>query len=138
MPLIAGFLGAVKALPDLKVQYKKAADLNRYAREKLQSSGIAEINSPDSAVPFILNISVTGYRSETLLHFLERKNIFVSSGSACAKGELSYVLSALGLSKSRIDSALRISFSRDNSKEEIDLLLDSVKEAVTKLRRSDV
>lgn len=138
VPLIAGFLGAVKALPDLKAQYEKTADLNRYAREKLQSSGIAEINSPEAAVPFILNISVTGYRSETLLHFLERKNIFVSSGSACAKGELSYVLSALGLNKARIDSALRLSFSRDNSKEEIDLLLDSVKEAVTKLRRSDV
>lgn len=137
VPLIAGLLGAVEDLPDINSQIAKTAELNRYARERFSESGFIQINSPENALPYILNISVLGYRSETLLHFLEGKNIYVSSGSACAKGETSYVLAALGLSKSHADSALRLSFSRDNTKEDIDLCLEALKTAVSKLRRSD-
>jgi len=138
VPLIAGFLGAVEDLPDIKKQYEKIENLNRYAREIFSSSGFIDINSPLNALPYILNISVIGYRSETLLHFLESRNIYVSSGSACAKGETSYVLAALGLSRQHADSTLRISFSKDNTKEDIDLCLEALKAAVSKLRRKDI
>ena len=138
VPLIAGFLGAVEDLPDLKKQYEITESLNKYARQIFLDSGFININSPENALPYILNISVIGYRSETLLHFLESKNIFVSSGSACAKGETSYVLAALGLSKAHADSTLRLSFSKDNTKEDIDLCLTALKEAVSKLRRKDI
>jgi len=100
------------------------------------NTGFAEINSPKNALPYVLNISVPGIRSETLLHFLDSKGIFVSSGSACAKGSLSPTLTALGLSSKRIDSALRISFSRFNTKEDVDTLIEELKNAVTKLKRS--
>lgn len=136
VPLIAGLGAAVEALPDAVKQLESIMALNLYAREKLLSLGIAEINSPEDALPYVLNISVPGFRSETLLHFLEAKNVFVSSGSACAKGELSPTLSALGLKKDRIDSALRISFSRYNTKEDIDALCEGLCEAVSKLKRS--
>ena len=138
VPLIAGFLGAVEELPNLKTQYEKMRELNTYARERFLSSGFIEINSPKDASPYILNISVLGFRSETLLHYLESKNIFVSSGSACAKGETSYVLSALGLDRKHSDSALRISFSRYNTKEDIELLLTALSGAVNTLRRSKI
>lgn len=136
VPMIAALGAAVSALPDIKTATDKITELNTYAKEKLLSLGLADINSPDDALPYVLNISVVGYRSETLLHFLETKNIFVSSGSACAKGELSPTLSALGLKKDRIDSALRISFSRYNTKEDIDALCECLKEAVSKLKKS--
>lgn len=136
VPMIAALGAAVSALPDIKTATDKITELNNYAREKILSLGFADINSPDDALPYVLNISVVGYRSETLLHFLETKNIFVSSGSACAKGELSPTLSALGLKKDRIDSALRISFSRYNTKEDVDALCEGLKEAVSKLKKS--
>ena len=136
VPVIAGLLGAIESLGDIKKHYETIKELNIYARNLFKNSGFIEINSPENSLPYILNISVTGYRSETLLHFLEQKNIFVSSGSACAKGEPSYVLKALGLDLKRGDSALRISFSRDNTKEDIDLTLTALKEAVSRLRRS--
>ena len=136
VPLIAGFSGAVKELPDIKAQENEIRNINLYARKILGDSGFIDINSPEDACPYILNISVTGYRSETVLHFLESKNIFVSSGSACAKGEASYVLSAVGLPAKRIDSALRLSFSRENTREDIELLYAALSEAVKKLRRS--
>ncbi len=136
VPMIAALRAAVSALPDPKTATGKIKELNTYTREKILSLGFAEINSPDDALPYVLNISVVGYRSETLLHFLEAKNVFVSSGSACAKGELSPTLSALGLKKERIDSALRISFSRYNTKEDIDAFCEGLTEAVSKLKRS--
>lgn len=138
VPLICGFFGAVKELNSIPKQLTQTEELNNYARKLFADSGFIEINSPDNALPYILNISVPGYRSETLLHFLESQNIFVSSGSACAKGEASYVLTALGLDRKRADSALRLSFSRYNSKEDIELLLNVLKNATQKLRKSNI
>lgn len=137
VPLISAFEGAVSSLPDINTALENMKNLNEYARKCFAESGFIKINSPKNALPYILNISVTGYRSETLLHFLERKNIFVSSGSACAKGEQSYVLKVLGLTQKESDSALRISFSHHNTKEDIDALIDALKEATQKLRRSN-
>lgn len=138
VPLIAGFAGAVLELPKTKPQLENMYQLNRYAREKFLNTDFIKINSPDNALPYILNISVLGYRSETVLHFLESKNIFVSSGSACAKGEASYVLKSIGLDRKNADSALRLSFSRYTSKEEIDITLDALFQAVKCLRRSNI
>jgi len=136
VPLIAGFLGAVEQIGNISENYKNIQELNTYARKLFEKADFLKINSPENAFSYILNISVPHYRSETLLHFLEAKNIFVSSGSACSKGEQSYVLSALGLDKTRTDSALRLSFSKDSKKEEIDVLFEALTEAITKLRRS--
>ncbi len=135
MPSIAAFQAAIKALGDTESQLKRMKELSDYARSLLCQTDFAVINSPDDALPYILNISVLGFKSETLLHFLEAENIFVSSGSACSKGELSHTLTAMGLEKQRIDSSLRISFSRYNTREEIDLLCEALKKATAKLKR---
>ena len=111
-------------------------ELRNTAKERLMETGLAEINSPENSLPYILNVSIPGFRSETLLHFLDARGIYVSSGSACSKGKLSYTLSALGLDNKRIDSALRISFSRDNTSDDIDKLCDALIEATKKLKRA--
>ncbi|MCH5304090.1 MAG: aminotransferase class V-fold PLP-dependent enzyme, partial [Ruminococcus sp.] len=72
-------------------------------------------------------------RSETMLHFLAQNNIYVSSGSACAKGKPSHVLSAMGLSSKTADSAIRISFCKENTKEDIDALIDALKLGINTL-----
>ncbi len=136
VPLISAFEGAVLDLPEMNRAMIHQKELCDYAKGLFEDSGFIKINSPVDALPYILNISVTGYRSETLLHFLERENIFVSSGSACAKGELSHVLSALGLGRAETDSALRISFSHHNTKEDVDILFSTLRAATQKLRRS--
>lgn len=136
VPLIAALEGAVKALPNAANQLDTMQKLRDYAKARLTATGIAELNSPEDALPYIINISVTGFRSETLLHFLDAKGIYVSSGSACAKGGLSHTLTALGLNSKRIDSALRISFSRDNTTADIDRLCEALAEATKKLKRA--
>lgn len=136
--LICGLGAAVKALPNTEEQLKKQCELLSYTKEALVRENGAIINSPDGALPYILNVSLPGYRSETLLHFLESKNVFVSSGSACSKGKVSYVLNEFGFDKARTDSAIRISFSRYNTKADADNLVSALKAATEKLRRSNI
>ena len=137
VPLIYGLGGAIDELGNISENLKKQKELWQYAKDTLLDSGLVTINSADNVLPYILNISVEGYRSETLLHFLEAQGVYVSSGSACAKGEGSYVLNEMGLSRRRVDSALRISFSRNNTKEDVDALKSALIQATQKLRRSN-
>lgn len=135
VPLIMGFYGAMGALGDLHKRLTAQKELWDHAKECLASIPAVTVNSPSDALPYILNISLPGYRSETLLHFLESRGIFVSSGSACAKGAGSHVLTAMGLDRALVDSALRLSFCRDNTKEEVDRLCEALSAAVDTLRK---
>ena len=133
VPLIAGFGAAVKALPDLEAELSAMRSLNHCCREQLAGiEGIA-INSPDDALPYILNFSAGNVRAETMLHFLSEKNIFVSSGSACSRGRASHVLKAMGLPQDRIRSALRLSFCRYNTKEEATEFFAALREGLSSL-----
>lgn len=129
MPAIAGFMGAIEDLT-VSASYEKISAIRDYLTEKLKERDGIEINSPHDALPYIVNISLPGYRSETLLNFLSENGIYVSSGSACAKGHKSHVLTAMGLSDRIIDSSLRISLSRFTEIEEIDFFLESIDTAM--------
>ncbi len=136
VPLICALQGAIEDLPNLETQLKTQRELYDYTKNLLLENGLATINSSNDVLPYVMNISVNGYRSETLLHFLERKDIFVSSGSACSKGNTSYVLKEMGKDNKAIDSALRLSFSRFNTKEDIDILITELKNATNSLRKA--
>lgn len=133
-PLIAGLYGAIEELPDCNKQLKITRKLRDYAVERLKEIESVSFNSPPGAFPYILSISVEGKKSETMMHFLEARNIYVSSGSACAKGKGSHVLRSMGLSNARVDSALRISFSKNNDYEDIDLFIKALKEGIKTLK----
>ncbi len=125
LPAIAAF-GVACGEFDIEGNRERVQRLNAYAREQLlQIDGVA-LNSPANALPYVLNFSAGRVRSETMLHFLEERDVFVSSGSACAKGKPSHVLSALGLSRDRADSALRVSFSKYNTAADIDALCEGI------------
>ena len=125
LPLIAAF-GTACGEFDIPGNFEAVSALNSYAKEKLSRIDGVLINSPQDALPYVLNITAGRVRSETMLHFLEEREVYVSSGSACAKGKPSHVLSAMGYNKQRADSALRISFSKHNTKEDIDALCEGI------------
>ncbi len=137
LPLIAALQGAVEDLPNLQNQLNIQKELFKYAKELFLKSNLIKINSCDDGCPYVLNISLLGYRSETILHFLENKEIYVSSGSACSKGKKSYVLKEIGLLDNEIDSAIRISFSRYNTKQDVDMLFEALLEASKKIRKAN-
>lgn len=136
LPLICGFGTAAECVGNTAVTLTSMQRLRDYAVDKLTKLDGVVLNSPKTALPYIINISVVGIRSETMLHFLEGREIYVSSGSACAKGKKSHVLSAMGLPSERTDSALRISFSKYSTKEEVDILAAAIEEGLNTLVRA--
>ena len=132
LPLIAAF-GEACAEFDIKENYRLVSELKNYAVQRLSEIDGVLFNSPENALPYVLNITAGRVRSETMLHFLEDREVYVSSGSACAKGKPSHVLSAMGIDKKRADSALRISFSKHNTKEDIDALCEGIHEGLKTL-----
>ena len=89
-----------------------------------------------NGAPHIASISFVGVRAEVMLHTLEDKGIYVSSGSACSsnKSKESAVLSAIGLDKKRLESTLRFSFGEDNTEEEVDYTIKTINELLPMLR----
>lgn len=78
-----------------------AGELNALLRAELARRPGVTVNSPADASPYVLNFSIPGVRSETMLHFLESKEVYVSSGSACSKGAASHTLTAMKLPAAR-------------------------------------
>ena len=70
-----------------------------------------------------------------MLHFLEERGIYLSSGSACTKGVPSHVLTAMGFSRETADSALRVSFGRENTVEQVPVFLTALEEGIKRIKR---
>lgn len=128
VPSIAAFGAAVRTLmPTMKSAYENAEMLSGYLRNKLKALEFVNINSAaDNSSPFIINFSVEGIRSEIMLHYLESRDIYVSSGSACSRGAHSSVLTAMGIPDRTADSAIRVSMSRTTQKAELDALCEGI------------
>jgi len=131
LPAIAA-LGAACAVLDGRVRehFERACALRGRLLELLaQIEGVRVLSPPDGS-PYITCLSVPGYRSETMLHFLESRGVFVSSGSACSKGASSPVLAAMGLPAPVIDGALRVSLIYTSREEELRQLADALAEGI--------
>ena len=90
------------------------------------------------SAPHIVNVSFPGVRSEVLLHALEERGVYVSSGSACSshkKLPVSTVLTEIGLSKELLESAVRFSFCPETTREELEYALGVLGELLPMLRR---
>lgn len=140
VPLITAMGAAVNALPAPTERLAKVEALNAYCRKRLLSDEIQQlaeivINSPDNAAPHIISFATGCIKSETLLNFLSERQIYVSSGSACAKGKASQVLISLGLDSHIADSTIRVSFCDSNTYEDIDKLISALTDALKTLVR---
>lgn len=136
LPIIVAFAKACEVqLPHVQENNAHIAALAAYLKEQMEIAlPYAQCNVL-SDVPHIQNISVQGCKSEVMMRVLESEGVFVSSGSACAKGKQSGVLKAIGLPKERSDSALRISFAPYNTTQDIDALICAIQKGAAMLRR---
>ncbi|MBP7185477.1 MAG: cysteine desulfurase [Ruminococcus sp.] len=135
VPMICAFGAAVEKLaPTISERWERVSALGAYLLEKLSAVDGISVNSPDDGSPYVVNISAEGKRSEIMLHFLESKRIYVSSGSACSKGQQSGVLGQFGIMGKRADSALRISMSAETTEAELDGFVTALSEGMEKVR----
>ncbi|MBP9988652.1 MAG: cysteine desulfurase, partial [Ruminococcus sp.] len=134
-PAIAGFGAAASVIPDYRQSLEYVTGLRDYLLDNVSRIDNVVINSPRNAFPYVTNISVIGIPSEVMLNYLSNMNIYVSSGSACAKGHKSKVLRAMSLPENRLNSAIRISLSHTTTKEEIDYLIYGITTAQKSMRK---
>ena len=129
------FAKAVEEHRDIRKNHEYITGLRDKLKESLREFDNVTVNSPEDASPYVLNFSFEGYRSETILHFLESRGVFVSSGSACSKGERSHTLEAMRLNPRLVDSAVRVSFGLQNTEEDVKALIEGLREAGQSLMR---
>lgn len=99
-------------------------ELNDYLRKGINNPDII-INSSEKASPYILNISIPKIKGETLVHTLESKDIYVSTGSSCSSklAKPEKTVFAITGNETYAKSTIRISISFLTTKEELDTLI---------------
>ena len=140
VPGIAGMALAAKMIyAKLDEECEKLYSLKvRFIEEATKIPDVT-VNGPKGkeGAPHIVSLSFAGVRAEVLLHALEDKGIYVSSGSACATNhpEVSKTLKAIDLDKNLLDSTIRFSFSVFTTEEEIDETVKALNDIIPMLRK---
>ena len=140
VPGIAGMGAAAKEMytdHQVKMDYITGLkDHMIHRMEQLEGVTVNSLKGGESA-PQIVSASFEGVRSEVLLHALEDRGIYVSSGSACSSNHpaISGTLKAIGVKKELLDSTLRFSFGMFNTIEEVDYCIGVLEEILPALRR---
>lgn len=135
MPAICAFGAAVNDIGNVERNLNNVSDVKNYFIDKISDLDKIYVNSPENSLPYIINISVEGVPSQVMLNSLSSMGIYVSAGSACAKGHRSDVLTAMGIAPQRIDSAIRISLAKTTTKNDMNLLYNGIVETVKRVRR---
>ena len=135
MPALCAFGEAVNNIGSVDENFNKVKNLRDGLLKKLSTLDYVYVNSPEDALPYILNISVKGVPSQVMLNSLSSEGICVSAGSACSKGHRSGVLSSMNIEPARIDSALRISLSKYTNEDEMQLLFEKIVKTAERIRR---
>ena len=140
VPGIAGLSAAANYMyTNHREKIRGIIELKDYMIDRLTEIEGVTINSlkGELSAPQIVSASFMGIRSEVLLHALEEKEIYVSSGSACSSNHpaVSGTLKGIGLRQELLDSTLRFSFGIFNTREEVDYCIETLKELLPVLRR---
>ncbi|MGC6175888.1 cysteine desulfurase family protein [Lacrimispora sp. 38-1] len=140
VPGIAGLSAAANYMyTNHREKIRGIIELKDYMIDRLAEIEGVTINSlkGELSAPQIVSASFMGIRSEVLLHALEEKEIYVSSGSACSSNHpaVSGTLKGIGLRQELLDSTLRFSFGIFNTREEVDYCIETLKELLPVLRR---
>lgn len=134
VPNILGFGAACEAaLPTLREDLAREHTIKERIRAGLSAIDGVVLNGAQAA-PHIVSFAIPGVRSQGLINCMQDWEVYVSAGSACAKGHRSHVLEAMGVAPAVIDGSVRASLSRFTTEEEVDALLAAVREAVKRLK----
>ena len=127
---VAGIVGFGAAAKRLMAHRDAEIEHMRRLRDQLETGldatpGITRFSAQAERLPNTSQFAVAGYDGEGLLMLLDREDIAVSSGSACAAGtgEPSPVLLAMGVDPAVAQGAIRVSLGPQNTLEEIQQFL---------------
>ena len=140
-PGIAGLMAAVQEMLDMGPQMQKELMQKKLHLIEKFRDAVPELlingPEPEQAAPHIVNLSFPGVRGEVMLHALESRGVYASTGSACSSKKLkvSSVLTSMGIAPSRAEWALRFSLSPHTTIEEIDYAAQCLAELYAQLKK---
>ena len=140
---VAGIVGLSKAMSlsyeNLEENNKRIIELRNYFINEIKKNiKKIKINGDlENRLPGNINVSFEFVEADNILHELDKRGIYISTGSACTTGsiESSHVLRAIGLSDGMAHATIRISIGKYNTKEEIDYAIKCIVEIVNNLRK---
>ena len=140
---VAGIVGLAKAMSlsykNLEENNKREIELREYFINEIKKNiEKIKINGDlENRLPGNINVSFKFVEADNILHELDKRGIYISTGSACTAGsiESSHVLKAIGVSDAMAHATIRISIGKDNTKEEIDYAIKCIVEIVNNLRK---
>lgn len=140
---VAGIAGLGAAAAELYQNFDEKIgrlyELREYLAAGMRALEGTTVNGADGqdAAPHIVSVSFEGVRAEVLLHALEERGIYVSTGSACSSNHpaISGTLRAIGVKPELLDATVRFSLSVESTREEADYVLEQLKELLPGLRR---
>lgn len=140
VPGIAGIgVAAAQIYENFDEKIDALYELREYLVAGMQAFDGVTINGASGrvAAPHIVSVSFAGIRAEVLLHALEDRQIYVSTGSACSSNHpaISGTLKAIGVKPELLDATVRFSLSVDSTREEADYVLAQLAELLPQLRR---
>jgi cysteine desulfurase NifS len=131
---IAGFGKAMEKVP----HYLSEMDRVKILRDRLEE-GIRTIVADyrmnghrTGRLPNTLNVSLPGFRGESIVLEMDKLGVCFSSGSACHSGspDPSHALLAMGLTEEEAHCALRFSLGVETQKEDIEHTLESLEQVI--------
>ena len=135
LPYAVGLgLAAEQGARRMRAAAANAAALNAQLRAGLAALPGVTLHSPAGAVPAVLNFSTNCVTSQTFISYLNDRQIYVSGGGACDKGEPSHTLQAMGCDARAVATALRVSFCAGNDEGDVAALLAALKDGLAELQ----
>lgn len=128
-------LAAEEGVKTMAARAKHIAALNAQLRDGLAALPGVTLNSPPDAVAEVVNFSTNCVNSQTFINYLNARQVYISGGSACDKGEPSHTLMAMGCSDEKVRTALRVSFCADNTPEDVEALLAGLRDGLAELQK---
>lgn len=139
---VAGIVAMAKALrlilQEMQDKKKDLLTIKQFMLEELKKIEGVEVNTPEHhSAPHIINFSVQGIKPEVLIHSLDKRDVYVSTRSACSskQGGASRILIEMGLGEQRASTAIRMSTSYENTMAEAKRALEILKEEIINFKK---
>lgn len=135
LPLMVSMMKSMELIMNnILDNYEYVKKLNQKITAKLREYSLVKINSTDKSIPYVINFSLNKIRSETFIHALEAREVYISTKSACSsKDKMSESVYAITKDMELANHSLRISISYKTTLEEVDKFLEVFDECYKKL-----
>lgn len=120
-------------MKNLDDNYSHISKLSHLFKEKLYESELDYIlNGDECGYPGIISVSFKEINGESLVHMLDFRKIYISTGSACdsKNDKLSHVISAIKVPSDYSNGTIRVSISHDNTEDDIIQAVNAIKKCI--------